>query len=216
MTESEQRNRLKIALPSSYHQALRDQGAPWSIFAERPFLLDQAVCNITYTPEKMQPQIIKKSEQINDFFEVMESPFLKPYIYIISGRPSDVRACCVAATLMIQASLIHAQLKSDKEHNPQSRFGKMERPLWVKLTNDYKDNMPSLHSKPSFLILSNLTPNSSNFKNEKLRDILECHDTIPRVIISNETDPLTFSRSKIFVKPHYVMMLDSNKKKMEL
>src|SRR3972149_4537001 len=94
----------RIKIPREYFDELKAQKVSWSIFAEKEFSLDDVVANITWAPEKMQPQLVKNSEQIDDFIKVMQAPFLKPYIYIISGRPNDVKASCVAAALLIHAS----------------------------------------------------------------------------------------------------------------
>lgn len=214
MTE-ESKGDIKIKINKSYHNNLKSQGISWAVFAEHEFRLNQAVANITYTAEKMQPILIKKSEQIDDFYDVMAKPFSKPYIYIISGRPDDVRACCVAAMLLIQASIVHTQLRDNPDH-PDSVYGRLQRPQWVKLSNDFKDNLHNPSWKPSFLVLSNITPLSSNVKYEKVRDILEFHDNIPRVVVVNDIDPIAYARTKAFIKPDYVMMLEQGKKRLEV
>ena len=215
MTEEEKLNRLRIKLPVKYHAPLKKQGVSWSVFTEREFDLNQAVSNIQYNTEKMQPRLVKKSEQITDFMEVMETPFLKPYIYIISGKPNDVRACCIAASLLIQASIVHNQMRDDPSQ-PNSHYGHLHQPQWVKLSNDFKDNLHNPNWKPSFIVLSNITPQSSNLKYEKVRDMLEMYDSIPRIVVCNDLDPLQYANHKFNIKPDYVMYLEEGKKRVEV
>ena len=84
------------------------------------------------------------------------------------------------------------------------------------MSNDYKDNMHDASWKPSMLILSNITPNSSAFKLEKVRDMLEFYDNIPRIVVINDTDPVTFLNHKLHYTANHIMMLEHGKKKLEV
>lgn len=209
--EHYRKNRIQIN--KKYYESLKDQGVPWSVFAEKDFNLEQATANIVYQNERMQSITFSKKDQIAEFISVINNIFEKPFVYVISGKPADTRACCVAAALLIAGSTEHARIR---EEDTTNRFAKLNKPKWVKLSNDYKDNLHDASWKPSMLVLSNITPNSSAFKLEKVRDMLEFYDDIPRIVVINEYDPITFLNHKIHCKGDHVMFLEHGKKKLEV
>jgi hypothetical protein len=211
MREQDEKTRIKIH--KDFATALKDQGVPWSVFAEREFALEQACANISYEADRMKPVIYKKSEQLQDFLSVISEPFNKPYLYVISGKPADTQACAVAAVILIAASMAHSRLRAEQ---PSHRYARMNKPRWVKLSNDFKDNVHDANWKPAMMVLSNITPNSSALKLEKVRDLLEFYDNIPRVVVVNEYDPITFLNHKIHYKADHIMMLSHGAKKIEI
>ncbi len=51
--------------------------------------------------------------------------------------------------------------------------------------------------KPSLLIISNILGETSNQKVDKLRDCLEYHCNIPKIIICSGIDPISFFNTRL-------------------
>jgi hypothetical protein len=52
------------------------------------------------------------------------------------------------------------------------------------------------------LVVTNLTPRSSNLKYEKTRDLLEKHALIPKVLVVVGEDPISFAATRIHSPCH--------------
>lgn len=61
---------------------------------------------------------------------------------------------------------------------------------------------PALQDEPTLLIMTNLTPRSSNVKYEKVRDLIERHSTIPKIIVIAGEDPISFAATRLHVPCH--------------
>lgn len=175
---------------------------PQSVMACKAFKWDAQ----TFVPEDErldQKKFIEASTQLQgleDFVEDSKSSM----IYAVSGSPDDAKARYFAAFL-VQTHI--NQLKSDAN------------PLWVPMYGGF-DNpyMERDFARPSLLVLSNLTANSTNLKLEKARDLLEKYDTVPRIIVSAGIDPMSFMATRLFMPVHALAYFSESlfKKKVEV
>ncbi|QYW03129.1 hypothetical protein pEaSNUABM14_00169 [Erwinia phage pEa_SNUABM_14] len=116
-------------------------------------------------------KIFSKTKQMTHLAKMIESPFgLDPRITVISSFPSDYRA------KMAALSIFHAAVE-DSETTAL-------KPRWVTLYGDRFDYEQLKSKRPSMLIISNVTIDSTSYKIERLRDILEMFPKIPRIVVT--------------------------------
>jgi hypothetical protein len=132
-----------------------------------------------------------------------------PYIYGVSGNPDDGDAKYFAAYLVQQ----HMQF-----------MGLKANVVWHTLYGDFNNRILREYdeidgkSPPSLIVLSNLTPNSTNVKLEKARDILERFADIPRIVVCAGEDPMSFFTTRLYSPIHALAYFSSTlvKKKFEV
>jgi hypothetical protein len=142
--------------------------------AVKPFNLNPP--SFTSSIEGLKPKFISKDDQLNWFQDAIDDPF-KAHCICISSEPNDRIAKAAAAYLMQNAY--------DKAEN--------RLPLWHDIMGNFENKLLRDDiSQPSMLILSNVLPNSTAVKFEKLRDILETYPDIPRIVVTSGMDPFMF------------------------
>lgn len=174
---------------------------PKDIYRAKPFDLEHHVRSINSQVEGLKPIRIKKERQLKEFERVCEQPFDDPYLMVIASSPNDMRAKLAAAFLLEKA---------------MARFRKGgisgSLPLWHTITgafaDKFRDNETSL--KPSMLILSTVVKDSSNVKVEKLRDLLEQFNAVPRVVVLSGQDPLSFVNTRLFLAMNYCLNISQS------
>lgn len=134
--------------------------------------------------EQLNSKFIEPDKQDGSLVRFLDNPRV-PMIYGISGSPDDSKAKYLAAYLV--AAHIKA-LGSDANPIWNPMYGGFDNPL---LTED--------RAPPTMLVLTNLTPNSTNFKLEKTRDLIERFPNIPRIIVIAGLDPMSFLATKLYV-----------------
>ena len=106
-----------------------------------------------------------------------------PYIYGVSGNPDDSNAKLFAAYL------VHLHIQ---------RLGGASYVHWEVMTNSWDEpRVLRSHTKPTLLVISNLTVDSTNNRIEKTRDLLEQLPDIPRIVVSCGTDPISFFSTRL-------------------
>lgn len=198
------------------------RGMTKQVFSVHPFSLDEALCSFNSEVDGLKPKRVSKKKQQEFMGKVMEDPFYAPYTCCIAGKPNDMRAKLLAAHIMMRA--VEQQTNSKNLTSKQrKRLKGRGLPLWHTLVGGF-DN-PVIGNKhnseldhPSMLIISNVTMESTASKMEKLRDILEVHSNIPRIVVVAGTDPLTFFNTKMHMSLSACAFLTSNqvKKAVEL
>lgn len=197
------------------------RGMTKQVFGVHPFTLEDSLCSFTSEVDGLKPKRVTKQKQQILLSKALDDPFFAPYLCCIAGKPNDMRAKLFAAHLMARA----ISVQTAKERTPkQNRILKGRGlPLWHTLIGGF-DN-PLINSKhngeidhPSMLIISNVTMDSTVSKMEKLRDILEVHSNIPRIVVVAGADPLTFFNTKMHMSLTSCAFLTSNlvKKAIEL
>lgn len=136
--------------------------------------------------EQLNDKIYEADVQLDGLREFTEDP-TQAMIYSVSGNPDDTKAKYFAAHLVRQ----HLQ----KVRVPNVVWNPIYGGFDNKLMDD--DVQP-----PSMIVITNLTPLSTNLKLEKTRDLLEKFQNIPRIIVSTGMDPISFAFTKLFVPVH--------------
>ncbi len=207
---------LKIALDKK-NQAVKKQmmskGLPKSIWSFSSFRLEEKVSSFTSKVEGLKEKRIEKAKQIETITRIITEPFLGPYVTCISGVPHDVHAKLLGAYIMMKAT--HMQMNKDSlEPKVQRKLKDKGFPLWHNLYGGFDNPLVAKEGssafKPSMLILSNVTMDSTAPKIEKLRDILEAYSSIPRIVIASGTDPLTLFHSRLYSNLNFCCLLGSD------
>lgn len=175
-------------------QALKSCGADHSVYAASSKFILEETC-IPFKPEikNCKNTMYSAAKQSDAFYKILEKPIKGHPLIVLSSYPTDSRAKVLAANLMWQAICQY------REMGPRQRRGKSQ-PMWHRLYSGFKDPLIDNGAKPSFLVISNVTEESTPHKMEKLRDILEKHSDIPRVVVlGSKTDPVTFIAERLYL-----------------
>lgn len=112
----------------------------------------------------------------------------------IGGTPTDLRAKQVALHLFLNA-LEDYQSRDTRKNTNRSL------PFWHHVYGGFGDPIRDLKSDfPCFLVISNLTPDCTGVKLEKVRDILTKFNNlnIPVLVVCAGMDPYTFFTTKLY------------------
>lgn len=174
--------------------------------ARSPFVVEDAVTRISpkgpdWLPEESILKPHSVTRQIRSLDRMMNNPLNGNYIACIGGHPSDVRAKVIAANIMSRAIDLQMDGAAKGKHLP----------LWHRIYGGYSDVLRDAKElEPcSMLILTNVAADSSTIKLEKLRDLLEMYDNIPKIVIVNGSDPITFFASKVRMPLRHAIFVDA-------
>lgn len=146
---------------------------------------------------KMEPNIpnstpkpIAVQRQYKALVALLENPLRRPYAIGIGSYPSDLRAKYLA--LMLMNAAVDAHIKHRK---PGRAF-----PLWHRVYGGLSDSLRDkpIQEIPSMLILVNVNSGSSNYKLEKVRDLLEKFSDVPRIVVSGGEPPCDLFANKLY------------------
>jgi hypothetical protein len=166
----------------------------------------KAKIDVTEALVKMDPNIprvlpkgISTGKQLRALTHILENPLRGSYTVGIGSFPSDLRAKYMAQTIMDAA--IDA-------YNTHRRPGR-SLPLWHRVYGGLTDNLRDkpIQEMPCMLILSNVNEGSSNFKLEKVRDLLEKFSEIPRIVITGGEPPCDLFANKLYYPMRYGIYL---------
>ncbi len=160
---------------------------PGSVWRQAPFRFMPRTFGVE--SEQFKEKFIEAEDQRAHLASFLAGP-TKPWLYGVSGNPDDLKAKYFAAFLA-QAHV--KALGSQANVVWEVMYGGFNNPL---LTTD------TARSRPTMLIVSNLTPHSSNTRLEKVRDLMEFYADIPRVIVSAGEDPLSFMATRLHLPVH--------------
>lgn len=196
-----------IRLSADYQKQLISRGMPRDVLRNRPFELNSHVTTLVSEVEGLKRRRVLKSSQLDHFTNVCQKPFSSPYLYIIGSQPNDGKAKQVAAFIMELAT--KGQLQGKHTRSTRGR----QLPLWHMMTGGWHDRLrDGADDQPSLLILSNVTVTSTNAKLEKLRDLLEMYNHIPRVVVMTGEDPMSFANTKLFLPVNHVLNISTARK----
>lgn len=140
---------------------------------------------------RLDGKVIEASVQRNSLLTFAANP-KRAMTYIVAGNPDDKDARYFAAYL--------AQLHL-------SALGLEANIKWETMVGAF-DN-PAMREEPSLLIITNLTPRSSNLKYEKTRDLIERHARIPKIIVVAGEDPISFAATRLHAPVHAIAYFGS-------
>lgn len=144
--------------------------------------------------EDLKTKSVPIARQMKKATQLLEHPFYGNPIVAVHSYPTDLRAKVFAANVMESAFEDYV----DRQENRKRAL----MPYWARLYGDtnYGHISAIKEKKPGLLIISNVTDNSSFQRLEKLRDILEYFDKIPRIVVlGGMTDPVSFFGTKLYV-----------------
>jgi len=201
---------IEFKFPTERMKLLKSRGVDGYAFsqARNPFIVEDALVRIKpqvqWLPDDFVLRSISVKKQINGIDRVLQNPLHGSYTMAIGSYPSDVRAKILAVNFMNRA--IDAQIGG-------SHRGRAY-PLWHRLMGNYQD--PLRDSKESehvsMLVITNVGVDSSQVKLEKLRDILEKYDSIPRIVVVNGVDPVSFFAERVRLPLKYAFYLSAEQK----
>lgn len=176
----------------STRRLLVKQGAPHLGFLRKgtKLVLDDAVCEINAEIPRVANRFISESLQLTKIKKIFKKPLFGNYVLTISSFPSDTLARNVGIYLMGLA------LESYYQKREQAGSNKIKRaslPLWHRIYGGWDDKLLKHKENPCMLFISNVTDTSTVTRKERVRDLLETYEDIPRIIITSPTNPLTFA-----------------------
>lgn len=145
---------------------------------------------------RLEKKIISGSMQIKSLESFLHNP-LYPGVYGVASEPTDSYALYFAGYL----AYLYTTYKNSLSDADAVNLGDVR---WNSLQGGYKN--PLIHEDGStnpdigMLILSGVTPDSTQHKLEKLRDTLIAYSHIPRVVVIAGEDPITFFSTRIHHK----------------
>lgn len=198
-----------IRIDHTHYKQLLSRGMPPDLARYKPYNIESYTSSFVSEVDGLKPKRILKATMVNSFASVMESPFVSPYIYIISSSPNDVKAKYAAASIMAAATKQHLGGNAHKHTR-----GK-QAPLWHVVNGAFPDRLRDFSTEdPSMLILSNITIDSTNVKIEKVRDLLEKFPSIPRILVVTGADPVTFANTRLRVPINKALYIMTAKKQI--
>lgn len=131
--------------------------------------------------------LVGADEQLTSFARLVENPFHKhPRITVIGSFPSDLRAKYAALQIFRTAVEISMQ--------------RVAKPRWVQIYGDRLDYEKLRDQRPSLLVITGVNTESTQYKMERLRDVLEMFPDIPRIVVTGGTnDPTEMFRNRLFL-----------------
>lgn len=175
-----------------YHRFTKDQdkqlklcGVRYTDVMSKNDCLDLEEAAETIKPEinRLIPKSVNIKKQIIVAEHLLDNAERYKGVFCVSSFPSDERAKFVATSII--ANALDRQKKAKKSYN---------KPLWHRVYGGFRDELRDKSIDiPSLLVLSNIDcTHNSSIKIEKVRDILEKFEGIPRIIVLAGGDPITF------------------------
>lgn len=191
---------------------MRTRGLPGMVLQGNRLSYDFEDAVVAFKPnlgDHVKSKLINADSQISTIEKLLDNPLRGHPIVCINSYPTDLRATMVGANILEAATF--------KYRDGQANRKPIGQPYWVRLYSDkwggYIDDIRE--KKPSLLIISNITSASTQQKLEKLRDILDYFDTIPRIVItgtSSKENPLEFFANRLhYPLNHAVQIGPANK-----
>lgn len=160
--------------------------------------------SITWLPADFVLRSISIKKQLSGIEKVLNNPLNGSYTMCIGSYPSDVRAQVLAVNFMNRA--IDAQIGGHHRGRAYPLWHRLMGSLWDPLRDSKEpENM-------SMLIISNIGIDSSQVKLEKLRDLLVRYEHVPKIVIVNGVDPVTFFAERVRLPLKYAFYLSAEQK----
>lgn len=183
---------FQVKFTSEDRKKLLAYGCDSIVFREPTFSVEQAITPFKPAIENVKTKKLGERKQLEMINSILRNP-MKNQVICISSYPSDSRAKSLAAFIMAEAIKVFGNMPSDL------RRGKSV-PKWHRVTGGYKDEFRDSKAglRPAVLVLSNITSESTPSKLEKVRDILDMYEGIPRIVVVGGKNPVDFFTEKMF------------------
>lgn len=189
--------KIHIDGKSPLAKSLVSRGVQKQTFNIPAFSLEDSVSGFTSEVEGLKAKSISKQEQIDMMQKIFQNPFHAPYICCLSGKPNDLKAKLLA-TYIMGVALSMQQNKKAPDKSKRYLENK-SLPIYSNVFGWSTNKLLEQQEKPSLLILGNVPQGMTQYKQEKLRDLLEMYSSIPRIIVTANHDPLTFFNGSLFM-----------------
>lgn len=199
---------LKFRYDSDRIKTLKMQGVDGSAIQvmRHPFLLDDALISITphvpkWLPEDYHLPRTSVKRQIDTCDRMLTNPLHGSPIIGIGSFATDDRAKFLAMSFMDAAI---------EQQRTGSHKGQLL-PVWHRVMGGYYDELrdEKVRRNISMLVIANVGPDSTPQKIEKVRDLLEKYDNIPRIVVVNGADPISFFAEKIRMTMQFALLLNN-------
>lgn len=146
--------------------------------------------------ERVSKKVYEPSHQLKDYNAWRTNPSMfDGSVYFCASEPNDARAAYFAA------HLLSLWLKSVERTNkvPQVRWITCRSPDWQIGKSILEEDAPC-----DFLVLANITPNSSKQRLERIRDLVVSCPEVPVILVIAGEDPITFATQRLFLSVNAV------------
>lgn len=131
--------------------------------------------------------LVPKKKQLESASRILDTPLEAQGIHIVSSFPSDVRAKVFA---------LHAFRNALEDSAATAR-----KPRWITLFGDRLDYEKLKSQRPSFVVVTNVVLDSTPYKMERLRDILEMFSGVPRLVVTGGSiDPTELFNKRLYLE----------------
>lgn len=202
-------NKVSLATLSKIeHQQLLKCGVPRNIFSFKPYILDNAITAFTSEVEGIKPKRISTNTQHEYLDKILANPFHNAYLMCICSKPNDNLAKMLAAVVMNKAIKHYLQAIRTENSSRSKLLRQRTLPIWHNVTGSFQDELRDRKElRPSMIVLSNITKDSSTIKREKIRDLLEIYSSIPRILVVAGGDPVTFFNEQLMYSLNYALLV---------
>lgn len=197
LTMAQEKIHIKIKPRDKF--LVRGLELPGSIWQERPFVFNPQ--DFAVGGDRLNEKIFFGEKQTESLERFMERP-RAPLTYGVASAPSDMKAKFFAVYL----------LQYFLDNAPPNLTVRWEPLYGNSFTN------PALDAEPNLLVITGLSPNASNTKLEKARDLIEKHYNIPRIVVIAGEDPITFFATRLYAPVQNIFFDSANlvKRKIEV
>jgi hypothetical protein len=200
---------VSCIFPKDREKFLLSCGMDRLVIANRRLTFDLLNCVSSFKPKisEVKTRNVGEQKQIECYQKLMANPLKGSGTFVVNSFPTDLRAKQLAAVVMNRAMDIYSDF--DNRH----RAGRSA-PMWIKLTGySSHDVIKQIReTNPCMLIITNINDESTPYKIEKLRDILDVFDSIPKLVVTAGQDPLTFFARKLYYPVTAAIRIGSDQK----
>lgn len=148
--------------------------------------------------KKMNEKVYNPSAQIQSLTGYLKNP-LSPIVYGVGSQSNPSMALYFAAYLV--------QKFCEITHS--SNYVQWVRPSDIL-------NESTVRNSPSLLVISGLTPNTPSYRLDKVFQLLDEWDNIPRIVVVTGEDPITYFATRLHYKLDRIFFHDENVAKREV
>lgn len=180
---------LDFKFSTEVSNKLRTLGVdPGLLFGEkREFDLMEAVQDYKTISPYFKTKLVAKRKQLTLAANLLDDPLNTKGIHVVSSFPNDTRAKMFALHVMRNAY--------------QDSISTSRKPKWVTLYGDRLDYERVKAGRPNLLIFSNVVVDSTQYKMERLRDLLSMFGDIPRIVVTGGTiDPTEMFNNRLYLE----------------
>ena len=188
----------RIMIEPNY--SLLSSVVPGHVWKQGKFKFDPVA--FTLESERLKDKIIDEDVQFDSLNRFTENPAC-PMTYVVSGNPDDSKAKLFAA------HLVGLHLRTKKAG---------AQVVWQSVNGSFNNPLLKPEYTPTMLVITNLSPVSTQVKLDKVRDIVETYQEVPIVLVVAGEDPLSFAMGRIHLPANGIAYFCEGivKRKMEI